>query len=316
MPVLAPGLAWVDLKFRGSPHVIATAVVSDAGGVALIDPGPASCLDALELGLNAMGIRFADLTHLLLTDVHLDHAGVTGTLVRRCPALEVFVHERGTPHLIDPTRLVRSATRLWGDEMQTLWGEVAPVPAANIVTLAAGRDPGGRILSDPPDRIEAAGRMFDVAYTPGHASHHISFFDPSSGVAFVGDAAGIRIKGDYVRPPTPPPDIDVELWTKTAARIEAWDPQTMFLTHFGPSGNVRPHLQSLVENLRSSAEWVRASLLELGSDDERARGYAEYVDRELKRHLTEEQILPHLVDAPFEVSWLGLARYWRKKAIN
>ena len=305
MPVLAPGLAWVDLKFRGSPHVIATAVVSDAGGVALIDPGPASCLDALELGLNAMGIRFADVTHLLLTQVHLDHAGVTGTLVRRCPALKVFVHERGRPHLIDPTRLVRSATRLWGDEMQTLWGEVAPVPATNIVTLHGDGD-----------RIDTAGRTFDVAYTPGHASHHTSFFDRSSGVAFVGDAAGIRIKGDYVRPPTPPPDIDVELWTQTAARIDAWDPQTMFLTHFGPTGNVRPHLQSLVENLRSSAEWVRASLLEPGSDDERARSYAEYVDRELKRHLTDEQILPHLVGAPFEVSWLGLARYWRKKGIE
>ena len=142
MPVLAPGLAWVDLKFRGSPNVIATAVISDAGGVALIDPGPTSCLDALELGLNGLGIRFSDVTHVLLTHVHLDHAGVTGTLVRRYPALKVFVHERGTPHLIDPTKLVRSATRLWGDQMLTLWGEVAPVPASNIVTLTAGRSFG------------------------------------------------------------------------------------------------------------------------------------------------------------------------------
>jgi glyoxylase-like metal-dependent hydrolase (beta-lactamase superfamily II) len=300
MPVLAPGLAWVDLKFRGSPHVIATALVCGAGGVALIDPGPTSCLEALELGLNGLGIRFTDVTHILLTHVHLDHAGVTGTLVRRYPALKVLVHERGTPHLIDPTKLVRSATRLWGDQMPVLWGEVAAVPAANVITLDL-------------QPITAGGRTFEVAYTPGHASHHVSFFDRSSGVAFVGDAAGIRIKGDYVRPPTPPPDIDVELWTGTAARIEAWDPGTLFLTHFGPSGHVRPHLQSLVENLRASAEWVRASLAAPGTDEERARGYAEYVDRELQRHLTDEQILPHLVGAPFEVSWLGLARYWRKK---
>lgn len=311
MPVLAPGLAWVDLKFRGSPNVIATAVISDAGGVALIDPGPTSCFDALELGLNGLGIRFTDVTHVLLTHVHLDHAGVTGTLVRRYPALKVFVHERGTPHLIDPTKLVRSATRLWGDQMLTLWGEVAPVPASNIVTLTVGQ-----VLSDPPERIDVPGRTLDVAYTPGHASHHVSFFDASSGVAFVGDAAGIRITGDYVRPPTPPPDIDVELWIQTAACIEAWDPATMFLTHFGPSDHVRPHLQSLIENLEASARWVRASLLEQGSDEERARRYAEYVDRELKRHLTGEQILPHLVGAPFEVSWLGLARYWRKKGIG
>jgi len=141
MPVLAPGLAWVDLKFRGSPNVIATAVIIDAGGVALIDPGPTSCLDALELGLNGLGIRFTDVTHILLTHVHLDHAGVTGTLGRRYPALKVFVHERGTPHLIDATKLVRSATRLWGDQMQMLWGEVAPVPASNTVTL----DPDRRV---------------------------------------------------------------------------------------------------------------------------------------------------------------------------
>jgi len=313
MPVLAPGLGWVDLKFRGSPSVIATAVVHDAGGVALIDPGPASCLESLELGLNGLGLRLAEVTHILLTHVHLDHAGATGTLVRRYPSLKVFVHERGTPHLVDPTRLVRSATRLWGDQMPVLWGEVAPVPAANIVTLSARRSRGGG--GDAPDRIEAAGRVFEVAYTPGHASHHISFFDRSSGVAFVGDVAGIRIRGDYVRPPTPPPDIDVELWIESAARVERWDPLTMLLTHFGPSDHVRPHLQSLVENLRASAEWVRASLAAPGSDEERAERYAEYVNRELKRHLTDEQILPHHVGAPFEVSWLGLARYWRKKGV-
>ena len=318
MPVLAPGMAWVDLQFRGSPNVIATAVVSDAGGVALIDPGPASCLETLEFALNGLGLRLTDVTHVLLTHVHLDHAGATGTLVRRVPSVKVFVHERGTPHLIDPTRLVRSAARLWGDQMQLLWGEVAPVPASNIVTLHGGRsaDAAARNVSDQPERIAAAGRIFDVAYTPGHASHHVSFFDRSSGVAFVGDVAGVRVRGDYVRPPTPPPDIDVELWIDSARRVERWDPATLFLTHCGPSGSVRPHLQSLIENLRASAEWVRASLSQPGTDEERAQRYAEYVNRELKRHLTEEQILPHQVGAPFEVSWLGLARYWRKKGLG
>ena len=307
MPVLAPGVSWVDLRFRGSPNVIATAVVNSGGGVALVDPGPASCLDALELGLNGIGIRFADVTHILLTHVHLDHGGSTGTLVRRYPQLKVFVHERGAPHLVDPTRLVRSATRLWGDQMYALWGEIAPVPAANIVTLD---------LSTEATRIEAGGRPLDVRYTPGHASHHISFFDRSSGVAFVGDVAGVRVTGRYVRPPTPPPDIDVELWIESAARVEAWDPDTLFLTHFGPSSPVRPHMQSFVENLQVAAEWVRRSLIEPGSDDEKARCYAEWVDRELQRHLSDAEILPHRVGAPFEVSWLGLARYWRKKGIG
>jgi glyoxylase-like metal-dependent hydrolase (beta-lactamase superfamily II) len=306
MPVLAPGVAWVDLQFRGSPNVIATAVISSAGGVALIDPGPAACLDALELGLNGIGIRFEDVTHILLTHVHLDHGGSTGTLVGRHRAMKVFVHERGAPHLVDPTRLVRSAKRLWGDQMQGLWGEVASVPASNIVTL---------VLSNPPRRIDVAGRTLEVRYTPGHASHHVSFFDRSSGVAFVGDVAGVRVTGNYVRSPTPPPDIDVELWIQSAARVEAWDPETLFLTHFGPSGHVRPHMQSFVENLRVAAEWVRRSLDEPGSDDEKARRYAEFVDRELRRHLSDAEILPHRVGAPFEVSWLGLARYWRKRGL-
>jgi len=306
MPVLAPGVGWVDLRFRGSPNVIATAVISSAGGVALLDPGPTSCLDALELGLNGIGIRLGDVTHILLTHVHLDHGGSTGTLVRRYPAMKVVVHERGTPHLIDPTRLVQSATRLWGDQMESLWGEIAPVPASNMVTL---------VLSNPERRIEVAGRALEVRYTPGHASHHVSFFDRSSGIAFVGDVAGIRVTGDYVRPPTPPPDIDVELWIQSAARVEAWDPETLFLTHFGPSGHVRPHMQSFVENLQIAAEWVRRSLHEPDSDEEKARRYAEFVDRELRRHLSDREILPHRVGAPFEVSWLGLARYWRKRGL-
>jgi glyoxylase-like metal-dependent hydrolase (beta-lactamase superfamily II) len=303
MPVLAPGLAWVDLKFRGTPNVIATAVATDAGGLALIDPGPTSCLSALELGLNGLGIRLGEVRHILLTHVHLDHAGVTGTLVRRYPDLKVFVHERGTPHLIDPARLIRSATRVWGDQMRTLWGEVVPVPASNIVTIST------------PQRIDAGGRAFDVTYTPGHASHHVSFLDRSSGVAFVGDVAGIRSSGTYVRPPTPPPDIDVDLWIESAAKVEKWNPETMFLTHFGPSNNVRVHLQSFVENLRAAADWVRKSLLEPGTDEEKARDYAEFIDRELRRHLRDAEILPHRVGAPFEVSWLGLARYWRKKGL-
>ena len=312
MPVLAPGLAWVDLKFRGSPNVIATAVISDAGGVALIDPGPTSCLDALELGLNGLGIRFTDVTHVLLTHVHLDHAGVTGTLVRRHPALSVFVHERGAPHLIDPTKLVRSATRLWGDQMLTLWGEVAPVPASNIVTLTVGQ-----VLSDPPERIDVPGRTLRRRV---HAGSRLASRQ------FLRRVEWRRVCRRCRRHPHRRAITCVRrrrrptsMWSsgsQTAACIEAWDPATMFLTHFGPSDHVRPHLQSLIENLEASARWVRASLLEQGSDEERARRYAEYVDRELKRHLTGEQILPHLVGAPFEVSWLGLARYWRKKGIG
>lgn len=192
--MLAPGLSWIDLRFLGRPHAIATGVVSGGGTLALVDPGPTSCLETLELGLQAQGLRLADVTHLLLTHIHLDHAGAAGTIVRRYPRVQVLVHERGAPHMIDPAKLLASATRLYGDQMDRLWGEFAPVPASSLTVLAGG------------ERIEAGGRAFDVAYTPGHASHHVSYFDRASGVAFVGDTAGVCVDGGYVLPPTPPPD--------------------------------------------------------------------------------------------------------------
>ena len=302
MPVFAPGLAWIDLKFRSHSNVVASAIVTSGSGIAVIDPGPTSCLPALEAGLDAMGARLADLTHILLTHVHLDHAGGVGTLVRRLPRASVLVHELGAPHLIDPSKLVRSATRLYGDQMATLWGEIAAVPRDRLTVL----DSGG-------PAIDIHGRRLDVAYTPGHAAHHVSYFDSSSGVAFVGDCAGVRMHGDYVRPPAPPPDINVEEWEATLDRIERWNPEALFLTHFGPWRDVTDHLRMTRDNLRASAEWVRRSLGEPGTDEEKASAYAAFMEGELQRRLTRQQIHPHHVGARFEVSWYGLARYWRKK---
>ena len=205
---------------------------------------------------------------------------------------------------IDLRKLAHSATRLYGDQMETLWGAIAAVPASDLT-----------VVDEDEARAEAVGRTFDVAYTPGHAVHHVSYFDSASGIAFVGDAAGVRIHGRYVRLPTPPPDIDVEQWKATAERIARWGPSSMFLTHFGPSPDVTSHLRTLVDNLAASSEWVRQSLREPGTDAERARRYAKYVEDDLRRHLAEGDIDPHRVGAPFEVSWQGLARYWRKKGV-
>jgi glyoxylase-like metal-dependent hydrolase (beta-lactamase superfamily II) len=300
--VLGSGLSWVDLQFRGRPNAIATAVISGGGTLALVDPGPTTCLEALDLGLQKQGLRLGDVTHLLLTHIHLDHAGATGTIVRRHPGISVLVHERGVGHMAQPEKLIASATRLYGANMDRLWGEFAAVPEKNLVALKGG------------ERIEVAGRSFDVAYTPGHASHHVSYFDRSSGVAFVGDTAGVCINGGYVLPPTPPPDIDLELWTASAAAIEAWSPHTLFLTHFGPiTAATRPHLQTLLENLTTFAGFVRASLDEPGTDDERGRRFAEQVTRELRRQMTEAQLASYSLAAPPELLWLGLARYWRKR---
>lgn len=299
---LAPGLSWVDLQFLGRPHAIATAVIAGGGTLALVDPGPSSCLETLELGLQAQGVRLSDVSHLLLTHIHLDHAGATGTIVRRHPHVKVLVHERGAPHMADPAKLLASAARLYGDQMDQLWGEFAAVPAANLVVLAGG------------ERVDAGGRTFEVAYTPGHASHHVSYFDRASGVAFVGDTAGVCIDGGYVLPYAPPPDIDIELWQGSVARIEAWSPHTLFLTHFGPVRRIAPHLGTLMENLETTAGIVRERLEAPGSDEEKARRFADDLARELRRQMTEAQVTAYVLTAPFELVWLGLARYWRKRS--
>jgi glyoxylase-like metal-dependent hydrolase (beta-lactamase superfamily II) len=301
MTVLSHGLSYIDLQFLGRPHAIASGIVESAAGVSLVDPGPTTCLPTLELGLQQRGILWDDVRDILLTHIHLDHAGATGTIVRAHPHVSVFVHERGAPHMVDPQKLIDSATRLYGDDMNRLWGEIAPVPRANLVTLAGG------------ERIEAGGRTFEVAYTPGHAAHHVSYLDRSSGVAFVGDTAGVCIDGGYVLPPTPPPDINVEQWRDSLDTIEAWSPDTIFLTHFGPIGAVRPHLETLWQNLQEMARWVRHTLDEPGSDDERSRTFADRLRQDMRRQMNDIQVAAYPVAAPFELLWLGLARYWRKR---
>lgn len=301
MGLLAGGLSWIDLNFLGRPHAIATAVVHGGGTLGLVDPGPSTCLETLELGLQGQGLRLQDVTHLLLTHIHLDHAGATGTIVRRHPHITVLVHERGAPHMTDPGRLLSSATRLYGGEMDRLWGAFEPVPAKNLVTLGGG------------ERVEVGGRSFEVAHTPGHASHHVSYFDASSGVAFVGDTAGVRIDGGYLIAPTPPPDIDIDLWKASVARIEAWAPRTLFLTHFGPVQDVRTHLRTLVDNLETAAGLVRTLLEQPGTDAERQSTFAEQLERELRRTMTDAQVAAYRLAAPFWILWLGLARYWRAR---
>ena len=298
---LTPGLSWVDLLFLGRPHAIATVVAGDRETLALIDPGPTTCLETLTQGLQVQGLHLRDVTHLLLTHIHLDHAGATGTLVRHHPHIRVVVHQRGAMHMADPAKLLASATRLYGNRMDELWGEFAAVPERNMIVVAGGEE------------IEAGGRTFTVAYTPGHASHHVSYFDRSSGVAFVGDTGGVCIDGGYILPPTPPPDIDIEAWRDSVARIEDWSPATIFMTHFGPVNAPRIHLETLIKNLDTMSALVRARLSEPGTDEEQSRRFAEDLEREFSRHMSEAQLAAYRAAAPPELVWLGLARYWRKK---
>ena len=303
LTMLSTGVSFLDLQFQGAPQIIATGVLQSAGGVALVDPGPSSTLPMLHRELGEAGISMSDVTALLLTHIHLDHAGAAGTLVRENPRLRVYVHERGAPHIVDPSKLVASATRLYGDAMDTLWGEVRPVPSSAIVVLQGG------------ERLEAGGRSFDVAYTPGHASHHVSYFNADTGIAFVGDTAGIkRGATGYVLPPTPPPDIDLELWRASVACIAAWGPETLFLTHFGPHAPSRSHLTELADHLDRVAELAKVSLARDESDEAREQWFTEAIRRELRRSMEERAARAYEAAGRFDLSWRGLARYLRKKS--
>lgn len=302
MITLASGLSYLDLNFSRVNGVIASVILQGPGGVAIIDPGPSSTLPALRDGLARAGIAIGDLRTILLTHIHLDHAGATGTLVRENPALRVYVHEKGAPHMIDPSKLIASATRLWGDETDALWGEMRPVPAGNLDILRGG------------ERIPAGGRDLDVAYTPGHASHHVSYFSAAAGIAFVGDTAGVRLQaGRFIMPPTPPPDIDLEAWRASLTRIAAWHPETVFITHFGPFAPVAAHLTEMSDHLELTGGLVKASLAREGTDEARTAWFTDEIRRELRRRMTESEAHAYEVAGRFDLSWLGLARYWRKR---
>ena len=293
---------FIDLNFRGTDRVIASAVLIGPDGVTLVDPGPTSCLPALESGLRHRGLTLRDVRTLLITHIHLDHAGAVGTLVERVPAIRVHVHERGAPHMVDPAKLLASATRLYGDQMDTLWGAFLPVPAANVNVLQGG------------ERVAVAGTSLRVAYTPGHAKHHVSYLDETTGVAYVGDTGGIRVIGDYLIAPTPPPDIDLAAWRDSLAAIDAWQPVSLFLTHFGVVTGAKAHLARFRDTLSAQAEAVRQSLTAGNTDEARTEAFVEQMRREVRKAMPEHEARAMELAAPFDQLWQGLARYWARQA--
>jgi glyoxylase-like metal-dependent hydrolase (beta-lactamase superfamily II) len=271
----------IDLQFLGVPQAIGVYLVETDDGLALFDCGPTSCLEALEAGVAAHGASFDDVRHLLLSHVHLDHAGGAGTLVRAHPHLTVWVSEVGRPHLADPARLERSARRLYLDMFDPLWGELAPVPEANLRVAA------GNVLG------------WESFPTPGHASHHVSYL--RDGTLLAGDAAGVRMPGAaYVLPVSPPPDLDVELWHETVAEIRRRAPERLATIHFGVHEDVTPHLDRLEAELDRWAERVGGGMQ---VDD--------FVEA-AKADAGEDAPLYDRV-APFWQSWHGLKRYWDTK---
>ena len=199
-------------------------------------------------------------------------------------------------------KLIASAARLWGDEMDRLWGPVLPVPSSALMVLAGG------------ERITAGGRELDVAYTPGHASHHVSYFSQDTGLVFAGDTAGVRLfPGSFNLPPTPPPDIDLDAWRDSLARIARWRPSTVFITHFGPFSPVGAHLTEVADNIELTSALAKASLARDGDDTSREAWFTDEIRRELRKRMNDSDVRAYEAAGRFDLSWRGLARYWRKK---
>ena len=260
MSVLAGGMDYVDLNFLGRPGIIATAVLKGCCRRGARRP---RAVDARSTGsvkaLDAQGIAVRDVRQILLTHIHLDHAGATGTLLQANPEIEVFVHERGARHLIDPSKLMASATRLYGEDMDRLWGAVLPVPAARVKASARRRTAVGR-RARARSGADARARLAPRQLLRSHrAAWRSSATRPASGGA----------PAPYVMPPTPPPDIDLEAWRVSADRILAWDPDTLFLTHFGPFRGARTALPGA---LRAAGRLERARPAAAGGLVDRRRG--------------------------------------------
>lgn len=296
------GVLTLDTHHMGRTHVVATYVLL-GDEPALVDPGPAGTLPNVEAGLAQHDLSLADLRHIVLTHIHLDHAGATGLILARNPHVQVHVHVKGAPHLIDPSRLINSASMLWGDKLEALWGRTVPVPTEAITTLVGGEslNLGGRIL-----------RAFDA---PGHAKHHLVWLDEQSGAAFVGDNAGVRLPlVNFTRPATPPPDVDLEAWGETLDLIASLEPKWLMLTHFGAYHDVAFHLNDFRERLMRWGELVRRGLLSGASEaeqiaalDQQAWLEAESLDADQRAALAQQS-------GTMDLSWRGLARYWQKRA--
>jgi glyoxylase-like metal-dependent hydrolase (beta-lactamase superfamily II) len=276
----------IDLRFGGVERIIGAYVVETGEGLALFDCGASTTLPALDAGLAERGLSFDDVDHLLLSHIHLDHAGAAGAIVQAHPHIRVHVSEVGAPHLVDPTRLEASARRLYGDAFDGLWGELVPVPAENVEVV------GDEVLG------------LEAFPTPGHAAHHVSYLHPD-GTLYSGDAAGVRPAGArFVFPPLPPPEIDLEAWEATIAETERRGPTRLALVHCGVFTDVERHLQRLRETINRWSEWVAH-----GMDEHTfaAAVHAEIVASDPDEADHYQRIVPYVH------CYLGLERYWRKR---
>lgn len=254
---IADGIHVIDLEFFGRAGSVAAYLVEGPGGLALIETGPSTVREKLEAGIRDAGYGMEDVSHVIVTHIHLDHAGGVGGLARAYPHVEVYVHPVGAPHLVDNAKLVNSATRIYGDDMARLWGDIEDVPEDQVVVVE------DRVA------INVGGRKLVPCFTPGHASHHLALLDEQTGFLITGDIAGVRMQETGVPvPPMPPPDIDLHAWQSSIDLMLGIVPERLLLSHFGAFTDVETHLATLRENIDRIMETGRSVLIPDGSDDE------------------------------------------------
>ncbi|HXF56579.1 MAG TPA: MBL fold metallo-hydrolase [Actinomycetota bacterium] len=298
----AEGITGVDTLMAGHPRVT-SAYLLHGTEPTLVETGPATSVPAVLAGLRALGLGPRDLAHIVVTHIHLDHAGGVGTLARRFPRALVWVHDRGAPHLADPTKLVASAGRVYGEEvLRRVFGPVEPVPADRLRSVSDG------------DRIRLGDRWLEVLYTPGHASHHVALADSLSGAVFTGDALGIHLPEVRVlRPATPPPEVDVELGVDSIRRIRERAGSLLLFSHFGPVREVDELCELAERRLRRWADVVRGALDETEDLDRVVELLERATADELRKAPPSADPERYEVLSSVRMNAMGLVRYWKKR---
>lgn len=300
---ISPGAWQISHPFLGENEIIGSYLLAGRDELAIIDPGPGSMVDSLLTSIQAVGFDPQEVTHILATHVHLDHMGAAGTLVRQLPRAQVYAHSKGAPHLLDTAKVVASASRIFGERMKLLWGEIESTPQERLSIIEGG------------DILNIAGRRLEVHYTPGHAVHHVIFFDAHSGELFAGDVAGVKLQDvDYVRPPTPPPDLDLEAWSDSINLVKSLRPDVLYIGHFGAIKNIPEHFDLLREKLNSWGDFVLGAMRDGKDEAEITAMLIEHTQPELLRAARD----PHAIEryeiaTNYPMTVQGYMRYWLKK---
>lgn len=288
----------LDLNFQNKTQAIASYLIRQGSAVALIESGPGSTLSALEAGLAAEGLSPRDVTHVLLTHIHLDHAGAAGWLSRQ--GAEIYVHPIGAPHLLNPEKLIASATRIYGDRMDTLWGEFLPVAQSQL-----------KVPNDAEEIVIGSLRFLPI-HTPGHAEHHYSY--AFEDICFCGDVGGVRIPGyQYLRAPMPPPELHFGRWRESLARLKAMNFSRIAPTHFGIYTDVPWHLDKLDKTLADMEKWLESVMARDPSIEELRDEFTQWMEEESRaENLSQDTVRAYSLSNPVAMSADGLMRYWKK----